>query len=417
MRSEWLREIGRHKRLHRAWEKVRENARTSKSPDVKAEVDAFAEDPAYRVRSIATRVHRGTFDFGQARGVTPPKGSGGHRPIVIAPVEARVVQRTVHDVLIEVDGVRPSVWTPYSFGGVPKRGEGSVAAVPAAINAVLRARRESGATHAICADISSFFTKVPKLPLIEFVRGHTADDFAAFFEAAITVELQNMAELRGRGDLFPTHEIGVAQGNALSPLLGNITLAAFDEAMNEGDCHCFRYIDDFVILAPSAKAANSRLRRAKRHLAELGMGLSAEKTSAGAIEIATQPLTFLGIELHTGQIRPSKAARRKLRDAVDEELTKSLRAFRANDGKAIDRKRSVTATLARIDGMVDGWGKHYRFCNDPQIMRRLDDEIDAKVRDYLGQYAGLKRKAGDAHRRQMLGLQQLQSIPSDPLRW
>ena len=410
MRSQWYGEVGRHGRLHKAWDKVRENARTSKSTEVKAEVDAFAESPATYIRSIAGQLQRGSFAFGQAKGVALPKESGGHRPIVVAPIKARIVQRAIHDVLIEVDELRPKVWTPYSFGGIPRRETKSegLAAVPAAIEAVLRVRNEIGATHAICADISSFFTKVPKPPLVEFVRKHTADDFADLFQAAIKVELHNMAVLRDKGNLFPIHEIGVAQGNALSPLLGNLTLAEFDELMNDGDCRCIRYIDDFVILAPSAKAANSRLRKARRHLATLGMSLSEAKTSQGAIEIQTQPFVFLGIELHSGRIRPSNEAREKLREKVDSELRESLRAFRCASSKLPSRKRSVIATLARVDGIVDGWGKHYRFCNDPQVLATLDNDITLAVRGYLGEYGAL-RKATDDHRsRQMLGLQRLE---------
>ena len=76
------------------------------------------------------------------------------------------------------------------------------------------------------------------------------------FREAIDVELSNMAQLRDKAVDFPIENIGVAQGNSLSPLLGNIILADFDRVMNEGDCRCVRYIDDFIILAPSKKAAS-----------------------------------------------------------------------------------------------------------------------------------------------------------------
>src|SRR4051812_47008476 len=60
-------------------------------------------------------------------------------------------------------------------------------------------------------------------------------------------------------------------GGVLSPLLGNIILAAFDKQMNEGDCRCIRYIDDFIVLDPSGKAVMARTRLAKQILGALGM--------------------------------------------------------------------------------------------------------------------------------------------------
>ena len=108
-----------------------------------------------------------------------------------------------------------------------------------------------------------------------------------------------MNELAGISDQFPIYEVGVAQGNSLSPLLGNILLKDFDRRMNEGDCTCLRYIDDFLILAPNAKAARSRFRLAKRLLSELDMSLSEEKSSEGAINVDNQ-FEFLGVELANG---------------------------------------------------------------------------------------------------------------------
>ena len=80
----------------------------------------------------------------------------------------------------------------------------------------------------------------------------------ALFRQAIHVELSNLAALREHADRFPTEDIGVAQGSALSPLLGNIILADFDQRMNDGECRCLRYIDDFIVLGPSSAAVMAR---------------------------------------------------------------------------------------------------------------------------------------------------------------
>lgn len=212
--------------------------------------------------------------------------------------------------------------------------------------------------------------------MTQIVRETTGDDvFTDFFRKAINVELSNLAELREKADKFPTHEIGVAQGNSLSPLLGNIILHDFDRQMNEGDCRCLRYVDDFIILAPTKNAAEARMRKAIKILGELGMALSPEKSSSTATLISDS-FEFLGIELNNGLICPSRSAQEKLSAKIKAELDKSTANFRKlKSGQAVNKQHSLINTLKRVDGIVQGWGKHYRFCNDVRCFTNLDTDI------------------------------------------
>src|SRR5258706_109174 len=77
-----------------------------------------------------------------ARGVRIPKDKkdkSSFRPLVVAKVESRIVQRAIHDVLVSVPAIQTFVRTPYSFGGIKKHYDDDIAAVPAAIRAVLDA--------------------------------------------------------------------------------------------------------------------------------------------------------------------------------------------------------------------------------------------------------------------------------------
>ncbi|MFC6654938.1 reverse transcriptase domain-containing protein [Roseibium salinum] len=114
---------------------------------------------------------------------------------------------------------------------------------------------------------------------------------------------------------FPREDLGVAQGSALSPLLGNILLHGFDQAMNEGDCACFRYIDDIIILAPSERAANARFRKAEGLLSDLQLEFSAQK-SCGGVQTFESGFEFLGIEIVNGLIRPNGKAVGKLKQKI-----------------------------------------------------------------------------------------------------
>jgi hypothetical protein len=345
--------------------------------------------------------------------------TGKFRPIVLAPLEARIVQRAILNVLLEVENLQPFIRTPYSFGGLRAQrepgeggltGNGILSAVPAAIEAAL-AEIGRGSKFFASADIRSFFTRVPK-PLVCGIVANAVhdDDFMSFFGDAMAVELVNMAALRDKASAFPSEEVGVAQGNSLSPLLGNIVLAEFDKVMNEGDCACLRYIDDFIVLAPTQRAANARMQKAIRMLAELGMELSPEKSSEKAKPVS-DGFEFLGIEVCPGLIRPSRKAQQTLLDKVRELIEDGKRALVGlRNQKQIDREMSFLSVLRRVDGTVNGWGKHYWFCNDGQAFQALDEKIWRCVRTYLGCYSEVRGEIGDDCRPIALGLSQLRRM-------
>ena len=347
----------------------------------------------------------------------PKPGKKDIRPIVLADVETRIVQRAILDVLQGIDALQPLFLNPYSFGGI-KRQEGvELAAVPAAIKAVLDAIG-AGSRYVVCADISAFFTRISKSSVTDIVARAVNDSaFLALFQQAIHVELTNLAELRGHAERFPTEDLGVAQGSALSPLLGNIILSDFDKRMNEGDCRCLRYIDDFIILGPSEKAVMARVRRAKRLLEELGMTFALDKTSAHAIPVANS-FEFLGIELHNGLIRPASKARTKFLTSVRttfEQGRSALIGYR--NGQPLPKAEALLGTLKRADGIIQGWGKHYRFCNDRRCFENLDAELGQLIRDYLGFYSTERRNAADHRAPAMLGVELLGALERSPFEW
>ena len=408
---------------------IQRNGRTSKSEDVRLELESFAEDAPTNLRSLKGRLAHKSFKFAPAKGVPVPKldekgkKTGKFRPIVLAPVESRIVQRAILNVLLDVEALKPFIQTPYSYGGI--RGERasqkeksarseSLSAVPAAIRAVLD-EIGKGARFVATADIKSFFTRISKDAVSEIVATAVNDDeLMALFRDAIDVELSNMATLRDKAVDFPIEDIGVAQGNSLSPLLGNIVLANFDRLMNEGDCKCFRYIDDFIILAPSQKAASARLKKARVLLRFLGMELSPDKSSKGGVSIDAG-FDFLGINVCPGAIRPGSKAQARILRTVESAFDESLKAMRGiQHGQAFDRAKSLSNTLKRVDGSIDGWGKHYWFCNDRQAFGNLDERISECIRRYLGEYSAIRAETTAASHQRMLGVSELRHIPREP---
>lgn len=422
--SDLLKKVWSVRSLERAWRVIDQNSRTSKSEEIKKEIETFREEHSSKLKSLSGKLSGGSFTFTAAKGVALPKNGSGKkpgvkdfRPIVIASVENRIVQRSILNALLEVRPLEKYIHTPHSFGGIRKKSEDSLAAVPAAIQAVLSSI-QAGANFVICADISKFFTRIPKPAVSTIVAEAVQDsDFMKLFERAIAVELSNLAELREKADAFPIHDIGVAQGNSLSPLLGNILLYDFDQQMNDGDCDSIRYIDDVIMLAPTKRAAKSRLRKAEIILQRFGMTFGAEKTSSEPTP-ATSGFEFLGIELNNGLIRPSLKAQRKFVTSLEGTLSESKKAFFASrHGNPVKKERSLISTLRRVDGIIQGWGKHYRFCNDSTVMKNLDVSISELIRSYLGAYSDNIKAADETLRRSALGIEMLSLLERKPLQW
>ncbi len=418
MADTWFKKVSKTSNFEAAWRAIQENGRSSKSELIRKEIAEFDQEAGKKLRSLGQRVAKRRYVFPAARGVAISKpGKKDKRPIVLASVEARIVQRAILQVLQKVEALQPYFRNPYSFGGIKKLKGETLSAVPAAIQAVLCVI-ENGATHVICSDIASFFTRISKNLVTNIISDAVDDpDFVALFQSAIKVELSNMQQLGSLASDFPTEDMGVAQGCSLSPLLGNIILHNFDKVMNEGDCACIRYIDDFIILAPSRKAAASRLKKAKNLLAELTMQTADSKTSREPISVR-EKFDFLGIEFNNGQLRPVSKSRTRFLESIRGACEQSQIAIKAyRSGGDLLKPLALLGTLKRIDGMIQGWGKHYHFCRDERFFANLDVEIFSIIKSYLDFYQGERSVVDDDKRYSILGLEFLSKIQRNPFEW
>ena len=402
--------------LARAWRVILNNARSSRSRDTRREIDEFALDADAHLDRIQRQLNQCKFKFHPARGIPIPKKDGKSvRPIVVAPIETRIVQRAVHDVLLTVPRIKALSSNPFSFGGVQKSQGETLAAVPAAIEAVLKSIGE-GATFVIRSDISAFFTKIPKPTVIQMVADAVDDaEFVRIFQQAIAVELENLAALGIHAADFPLEDIGVAQGSSLSPLLGNLLLHEFDEQMNSGECRTIRYIDDFLILAHDPTTAERWFSRASQLLSKHGLKTAKDKTFRGLIQ---KGFEFLGIEIGNGRITPSKASRSKLLEKVRDALNITGQELREQaTGQISDSSFTMIRTLLEVSGIVNGWGHHYSFCNEKHVFSQLDGKLDEMLREYFRKYSAARKLADSKGARRLLGVPLLEELASRPFDW
>ncbi len=411
------------RRLEAAWLVIRANGLRSQSKHTRNEVEEFSRVVGTGLRRIKRQLLEGDFKFPASLGIPIDRGpEKSRRPIVKSPLPSRIVQRSIHDCLLGIRAIQDFVENPNSFGGVTRRDDDGRAAVPAAIAETVK-EIERGAAYFIRSDIASFFTKIPKPFVLGIINDHVADpDSRNLVRDAIHIELENMARLRKRGfdALFPIEDIGVAQGNCLSPLLGNILLSEFDKVMSDGVCRCLRYIDDFIILGPDKKTVRQRFHEVKEYLKRYDMTAYDPKIDTGKADHGdvVAGFDFLGINLKDGLVRPAKKSRRRLIKRIEELLGESAGAMAKNTSEPINPKHSLTRTLTAVSGIVKGWAEQYSYCNERNVFQTLDGEIDKKLRGYLGRYRDMRSSTTeeDAQRR-LLGVALLTDSDGAMIEW
>jgi len=414
MKATLLSQVRSIQTLGNAWRVVYENGRSSQSTETRREISEFAKTHDASLARIQRQLNLNSFVFKPTVGIPiRKKGKSSKRPLVVAPIESRIVQRAIHDALLTIPEIQRYAENPYSFGGVKKKL--AKAGVPGAIEAVVGAI-EAGARFVVRSDISSFFTKIPKPIVTQIVADATHDpEFVALFKQAINVELENLADLAADADLFPLYEIGVAQGCSLSPLLGNLLLSDFDQRMNSRRCVCLRYVDDFIVLGPNNIEAEKEFSFGVKLLKSLGLTISDEKTFKGQV---SRGFEFLGIEINNGAIRPSRVSRKRLLNRVQRVLQMSSTGFHEHEKSGeLSPRLSLIRTLTEASGIVQGWGKQYYFCNDKNLFAQLDHQLDTMIRQYLSVYAKTSKPGTQGQRRRLLGIPLLEGLASKPFKW
>ncbi|MDX9859240.1 MAG: CRISPR-associated endonuclease Cas1 [candidate division Zixibacteria bacterium] len=131
-----------------------------------------------------------------------------------------------------------------------------------------------GHSFALRADISDFFPSVDHdrlIGLIDSCIPSGDSEMRRLLQSSIAMPYVLNGDLHARKQ-------GLAQGSPLSPVLANLYLDSFDEAIKQADARFIRYADDFLILTKSRDDAEAVLSRAEAILADLGLTLSGSKT-------------------------------------------------------------------------------------------------------------------------------------------
>jgi retron-type reverse transcriptase len=92
-------EISKLKNLISAWSVVHSNGIKSKSEETRHDIEIFKQNEYRNLVNISRRLQKKTFKFKPAKGIHAKKRGKKPRPLVIAGVETRIVQRSILNVL------------------------------------------------------------------------------------------------------------------------------------------------------------------------------------------------------------------------------------------------------------------------------------------------------------------------------
>lgn len=368
--------------LHGAWTDVRENGLQSTSRATRREINEFASKAQTNLKRLYGKLQKGTFQFSKALGVLKQRPGKAPRPIVIAPIEDRIVQRCILDVLQSQEAVSSYVSAPTSFGGLKNRG------VPDAIRSLVSIIKEHEMKYYIRSDIADFFGCIPKDLVLSKIASLIGGqpDFISFVRDAVSVNVKNVKELGANISLFPSSTIGVAQGCCLSSLMGNVLLHDFDSSLNGRGVACIRYVDDFIILAKNERTANAAFASATKILSKFNLKAYEPSKSRKAKSGSTDGgIDFLGCNIIPGLISPSDEAKKTVYRKIHEQLTMSEVALTQAISR-IPRGYSLIDTLLRVSKILQGWGDQYSFCNDGNAFLILQKRISERINQYLDFY-------------------------------
>jgi group II intron reverse transcriptase/maturase len=231
----------------------------------------YGQDLEDNLRDLHARVQQGRYRAKPSRRVYIPKADGRVRPLGIASLEDKIVQRGVVEVLNAVYEVD---FRGFSYGFRPGRKPHDALD---ALSVGITSRRVN---WVLDADIRDFFGQLDHSWLRKFVRHRIADE-----RVLRLIDKWLTAGVVEDGTWTECDE-GSPQGASVSPLLANAYLHYVLDLWVEwwrrrpgrGDVIIVRWADDFIVGFESEQDAHQFLTELRERFARFGLELHPDKT-------------------------------------------------------------------------------------------------------------------------------------------
>src|SRR3989442_13703208 len=223
------------------------------------------------LEDLHARVHRGAYRALPSRRVYIPKPDGRQRPVAVAALEDKIVQRATVAVL---NAIYEEDFLGLSYGFRPGRGAHD------ALDALVVALKSRKVNFILDADIQSFFDTVSQEWLIRFLEHRIGDKriirlVQKWLKAGVLEDGVVSVSAKGTG-----------QGAVISPLLANIYLHYVLDLWAErwrrreatGDMIIVRYADDFIVGFQHEADARRFWDNMRKRFEEFSLSLNPDKT-------------------------------------------------------------------------------------------------------------------------------------------
>ena len=231
----------------------------------------YEADLGRKLDDLHARVHRGAYRAQPSRRVYIPKPDGRQRPLAVAALEDKIVQRATAAVL---NAIYEEDFLGFSYGFRPGRGTHD------ALDALCTGITSRKVNFILDADIRSFFDTVSQEWLTRFVEHRIGD-------RRVIRLIQKWLKAGVLEDgVVTTSDRGTGQGSVISPLLANIYLHyVFDlwaerwrRHQAKGDTIIVRYADDLIVGFEHETEARRFQDAMRERLQEFALSLHPDKT-------------------------------------------------------------------------------------------------------------------------------------------
>jgi group II intron reverse transcriptase/maturase len=255
-------------RLRRAYRAIRPRA----APGVDGvRWEAYGQDLEANLQDLHRRLHTGSYRAKPSRRSYIPKADGRLRPLGIATLEDKILQRAVVEVL---NAIYETDFRGFSYGFRPRRNPHH------ALDALSVGIWRKKVNWVLDADIRDFFTSLDHGWLEKFLEHRIADQ-----RVLRLIRKWLNAGVIEDGEWSQTLE-GAPQGASASPLLANVYLHyVFDlwadwwrRRHGHGEMIIVRWADDFIVGFEHHADARRFLAELRERFAKFGLELHPDKT-------------------------------------------------------------------------------------------------------------------------------------------
>lgn len=231
----------------------------------------YEADLEPKLVDLHDRVHCGAYRARPARRRYIPKADGKQRPLAVAALEDKIIQKATAATL---NAIYEEEFLGFSYGFRPKRGQHD------ALDALVVGITSRKVNFILDTDIRSFFDTVSQQWLVRFVEHRIGDK-------RIIRLIQKWLRAGFLEDgIVTTSEMGTGQGSVISPLLANVYLHYVFDLWAErwrrreaaGDMIIVRYADDIIVGFEHEHDAKRFWEAMRQRLEQYALALHPEKT-------------------------------------------------------------------------------------------------------------------------------------------